>query len=324
MAKVNIACCFTTIMLAVLLLFSNTSIGSVQTENPMSATDTWQPPENFVDPVTLKIQEYRTQGLNDDQITTALEKLGMGWLPKTGATWIGRSLTPDEQAKMPIPIPSGENEITEQKTTSIISPLTSLSSKVAYMRTSGSSCTGVSAEIVTGSMNVASGETQKHYLCVQLGDLNGITNWAEIVVTHKVGETYKWYTYDSDESGATMTYYMDKNTPTTSADTFVILLDGTQDNDGWNYDMWINYNWVRSGHLSNLWVQGGFQNEVYSYGQFTNDASYSTFYRNWLHNNGGWFYWTNSISTIWDSESPMQENHYMSTYSYYWNTWVEN
>ncbi len=61
-------------------------------------------------------------------------------------------------------------------------------------------------------MDVASGQTQNHYLCVQLGDLNGITNWAEAVVTHNAGETFKWYTYDSDE-GSGMVYYMDKTHP---------------------------------------------------------------------------------------------------------------
>ncbi len=67
--------------------------------------------------------------------------------------------------------------------------------------------------------------------CVQLGDLNGITNWAEVVVTHDLGEAYKWYTYDSDEGGGSMTYYMDKNTPSTATDTFVMMLDGTQDSN---------------------------------------------------------------------------------------------
>lgn len=295
---------------------------AAQADNQISGIDTWQPPNNFVNPVTLKIQEFRAQGLSDDQITVELEKLGMGWYSKTGATWIGKALTSEEQAKMPIsiPTPSTENEVTNQQGNAA----TSLTSKVASMRTSGYSWTGVSAEIVSGSMSVASGQTQNHYLCVQLGDLNGITNWAEALVTHNVGEAYKWYTYDSDESGGSMVYYMDKNTASTATDTYVIMLDGMHDGNGWKYDVWINYNWVRTGHLSSLWVQGGFQNEVYSNGQFTNDASHSIFYRNWLHNAGGWSYWTNSVSTSWSTASPVHENHYMSNYSYYWDTWVQN
>ena len=32
-----------------------------------------------------------------------------------------------------------------------------------------------------------------------------------------------------------MVYYMDTDPPTTSADTFVMILDGTRDGNGWNY-----------------------------------------------------------------------------------------
>jgi hypothetical protein len=35
----------------------------------------WQPPENFVDPVTLKIQEFRAEGLSDDEISELTVRL---------------------------------------------------------------------------------------------------------------------------------------------------------------------------------------------------------------------------------------------------------
>ena len=321
MVKKKSAYCLTAMLLVASMLSSMMLTVTAQVDNQASGIGSWQPPKDFVDPVTLKIQEFRAQGLSDDEITVELEKLGMGWYPKTGATWIGRELTSEEMAKMPISVPdrdpSAENTATEQD------GVAALVSRASSMRTSGYSWTGVSAEIVCGSMSVSSGQTQYHYLCVQLGDLNGITNWAEVVVTHNLGENYKWYTYDSDE-GSSMVYYMDKNTPSTAKDTYVMMLDGTQDGDGWHYDVWINYQWVRRAHLSNLWVQAGFQKEIYSNGQFTNDASHSIFYRNWLHNAQGWPYWTNSISTGWTAASPVRESHYMSTYSYYWDTWVQN
>jgi hypothetical protein len=311
---------------AMLLVFSMLSVmaltAAAQTDNQASDISSWQPPTNFVDPVTLKIQDFKAQGLNDDQITAELEKLNMGWDPQTGATWLGQALTPEEQAKMPISTPSKDSAVN----INIVQPdgMATLPRKISSMRTSGYSWTGVSSEMVCGSMNVASGQTQYHYACVQLGDLDGITNWAEIVVTHNLGETYKWYTYDSDESGGTMVYYMDKNTASTATDTYTIMLDGTQDSSGWKYDMWINYVWVRSGHLSSLFVQGGFQKEVYSSGAFTNDDSSTLFNRNWVHNAGGWSYWTNSISTSFSAASPVKESHQMGPYSYIWNTWVQN
>lgn len=323
MNKSKSAYCFTAVLLVFSMLCSMMLTVAAQTDNQTSGVGSWQPPKNFVDQVTLKIQEFKAQGLNDDQITVELEKLGMGWYPKTGATWIGRTLTSEELANMPINVPakapSAENSVTQQPS----APL-SLVSRASSMRTSAYSWTGVSAKMVCGSMSVGSGQTQYHYVCVQLGDLNGITNWAEVVVTHNVGEAYKWYTYDSDESGSSMVYYMDKNTASTATDTYTIMLGGTQDGGGWHYDVWINYQWVRRAHLSNLWVQAGYQKEVYSNGQFTNDASHSIFYRNWLHNAQGWSYWTNTINTGWTAASPVHETHSMGAVSYDWETWVQN
>ncbi len=190
------------------------------------------------------------------------------------------------------------------------------------MRTTAYSWTGVSAEMICGSMSVGSTGTQYHYVCVQLGDLNGAGNRAEALVTHNYGEVYKWYTYDSDEGG--FSFYMNKNTASSAVDNYVIMLDGTQDGEGWHYDVWINYQWVRRGHMSSLWVQSGYQKEVSSNGQFTDDSSSAMFYRNWLHNAQGWSYWTNSVSTSWSATYPVREAHSMSGVCYNWNTWVQN
>jgi hypothetical protein len=288
---------------------------AAQANNSASGIESWKPPVNFVDPVTLKIQEFKSQGLVDEEITAKLAKLGMGWYPETGATWLGQALTPEELAKMPVraPIkaPSGESALL-------------LSSSVSCMRTNDASWTGVASEVVSGSMSVASGQTKYHYLCVQLGNLDSQSSWVEIMLTHNYGEAYKWCTYDSDEDGG-LVYYMNKNTPTASADTYTIMLDGTQDGGGWHYDVWINYNWVRRGHLPNLWVQAGFQKEVFSdTGSFTNDASHSVFYRNWLHSAQGWPYWTNAVNTWSIAYYPVQQSLSMGALSYRWETWVQN
>lgn len=309
------AYCLASVLLGLTMLCSMMLTVAAQTNNLTSAIGSWQPPKNFVDPVTLKIQEFRSQGLSDEEITAKLAELGMGWYPETGATWMGRVLSPEELAEMPIraPVkaPLGENAVLS-------------TGRASCMRTNDASWTGVASEVVSGSMSVSSGQTRYHYLCVQLGSLDSGTNWVETVLTHNYGETYKWYTYDSDEGGG-MVYYMDKNTPITAADTYVIMLDGTQDGGGWHYDVWINYQWVRRGHLSNLWVQAGFQKEVYSdSGQFTNDASHAVFYQNWLHNAQGWPYWTSAVSTWWYTTAPVRETHSMGAVSYRWETWVQN
>jgi len=309
------ACCLTAMLLVFSMFCSMVLAGAAQPNKLPPALDTWQPQKDFVDPVTLKIQEFRAQGLNDEQITAELEELGMGWYPETGATWVGRTLTPEELAEMPPRAPA--------KKTSDEAGIRGLVSKTSCMRTSSASWTGVASDIVSGSMSVSSGQTQYHYVCMQLGSLDSGTNWVETVLTHNLGETYKWYTYDNNEGG--WSYYKNKNTAITAADNYVIMLDGTQDGDGWHYDVWINYNWVRRGHLSNLWVQAGFQKEVSSStGQFTNDASRTKFYPNWLHNAQGWPYWTNAVSTWWSNANPVRETHSMGAVSYRWETWVQN
>jgi hypothetical protein len=307
------SCCLVAVFLVSIMLCSMGFTATGQISN----AETWQPPKEFVDPVTLKIQEFKSQGLDDEHITLELAKLGMGWYPETGATWIGRALTLDELAQMPPRTPEATLPATEESITLQIG-------RLSIMRTSSASWTGVSSEVVSGSMSVASGQTRYHYICVQLGGLNGGgTNWVETVLTHNLGEAYRWNTYDSDEGG--WSYYMNKNTPITSADTYVIMLDGTHDGYGWLYDVWINYQWVRRGHLSSLWVQAGFQKEVYSdSGQFTNDASHAVFYRNWLHNAQGWLYWTSAMSTWWSTSAPVREAHSMGATSYRWETWVQN
>jgi len=315
--------CLTAIGLILTIMSSMVLMVAAQTNTPTSSIGSWQPPANFVDPVTIKIQDFRSQGLTDDQITAKLADLGMGWFPKTGATWMGRSLTAGELAEMPPTVPAKAPSTGDAASdNNIVSPLTQVG-RTACMRTSSASWTGVSAEVVSGSMSVASGQTNYHYVCMQLGNLDAASNWVETVVRHNLGDTYKWYTYDNDENG--WSYYMDKNTATTSADTYTIMLDGTNDGSGWKYDVWINNQWVRSGHLANLFVQGGFQKEVYSdTGTFTNDASHAVYYRDWLHNANGWSYWTNAVSTWWSAPSPIHESHNMGAVSYDWETWVQN
>jgi hypothetical protein len=301
----------------IILVFSS-MIFPVAGQFVQKGGDTWHPPENFVDPVTLKIQEFRAQGLSDDEIIVALEKLNMGWYPETGATWIGKVVPSEEYTKLPNRISPNE-----PSTNSSIQQNTALAmvDRIGNMKTSGSSWRGVSTEMVCGSMSVSSGQTMRSFLCVQIGDLTGATNWAEVVVTHNYGETYKWYTFDPDEGN--WIFCGDKDTASTAVDTYVMLLDGTSDGDGYHYDVWINYGWVKRAHLPSQNVQACLQKEVYSdSGQFTNDASHAVFYRNWLNNGQGWSYWTSNAQ--WSSSLPVQESHTMGALSYNWQTWVQN
>ena len=310
-------------MLIVLMFFSiffPVSGQFVGNESP----DNWHPPENFVDPVTLKIKEFSMQGLSDDEIIVALEELNMGWYPETGATWIGKALTSEDEeyTKLPNRIFTGDSDsstiFSVQRGVAI-----AMVDRVGRMQTGGSSWRGVSSEMSCGSMSVSSGNTLRSFLCLQIGDITSATNWAEVVVTHNLGETCKWYTFDPDEGN--WIFCGDKDTASTAVDTYVMLLDGTSDGAGYHYDVWINYGWVKRAHLSSLNVQACLQKEVYSEsGQFTNDVSRAVFSVNWLHKGQAWTYWTDSVNTQWGSVMPMRESHTMGSSSYNWQAWVQN
>jgi hypothetical protein len=308
----------TAILLSIAMFFPMLLVTAEESSNSVTSGN-WQLPENFVDPVTLKIQEFKAQALDNEEISARLTELGMGWDPKTGARWLGRAMTTEEFANIPNRGPI--KAPTEEKAASDGFIVDSQPDRTSCMRTSAASWKGVSCEMVSGSMGVASGQTLYHYLCMQLGNLDSGSNWVETVLSHNLGEAYSWRTYDSDEGYWII--HMNKNTPITSADTYTIMLDGTQDAYGWKYDIWINYQWVRTGHVSSLYNQAGFQKEVYSNsGGYTSDSSHAVFYRNWLQNSQGWVYWTNSVNTWWSTVSPVQESHSMGALSYRWETWV--
>ena len=296
-------------------------VASAQVISQVASLDSWQPPEDFVNPVTLKINEFRAAGLSDEEITVQLAALGMGWYPATGATWIGEALSPEEADEMLMRKPATESS-TKSESMQPGSATRTVVGRTSVMRTNKYSWTGVAAEIVCGSMSTSSGGTLRHYLCVQLGDLDCGTDWAEIVVTHNYGEVYKWYLFDLDE-GAWI-FLGNKNTPAYATDTFVIMLSGVKDSHGWVYDVWINYVWKASGHISSHYVQAGHQKEIYSEGQFTDDTSDAIFFYNWLHDGSSWSYWTNSTSTKWLAQDPLLGSHTLQPSSYKWRTWTQN
>ena len=320
MIKTKSVYCLTVVILVV-SMFSSLILPISAQENLQVTNDPWRPPENFVDPVTLKIEEFRAAGLCDEEITAQLEQLGMGWYPPTGATWIGTALSPEEATNMPITMPASgsqnKNALPQQNTATRTFGVTGL------MRATGYSWTGVAADVVAGSMSTKSGESVRNYVCVQLGDLAGVTNWAEIVLTHNLGESYKWYAYDPDEGG--WIFLGNKNTAASTADNYVMMLDGTKDSDGNHYDIWINNQWQFRGHLASSKVQAAFQREVYSEtGSYTDDTSYTVFHPTWINNGSGWTSWSSSVTTTWSKPSPVYETHSAVSGSYKWTVGISN
>jgi hypothetical protein len=96
------------IIITVLALMFVSNI-SVHAQTSTQSTGQWQPPANFVNPVTAKVDEYKAMNMSDDQITAALTAQGMGWDPITGAAWMGVLIAPNETNAPQVVDPFAEN-----------------------------------------------------------------------------------------------------------------------------------------------------------------------------------------------------------------------
>lgn len=93
----SLACLFDALLMT-LIAIANADISGSE-EKPSFGV------RGFVDPVTLKIEEFKAKGMNDDQITEELDKLDMGWYPETGAVWMKGEQPTDEELKNLLPLP---------------------------------------------------------------------------------------------------------------------------------------------------------------------------------------------------------------------------
>lgn len=264
--------------------------------------------DNYVSPVSLKIRELQDRGLTEEEIMVELEKLGMGWNPKTGDKWVGRLATPEELEVLEIRYSSSRT----------------LYDRKSVMRTWSDDWEGVATEMVSGSMNRAEDETETHYLCTQFGDLSNQDDWIEIVLMHNLDDPYEWWTWDHNDTypNSQAIYHGDKNTSITAQDTLCIMVDGSN-----YYHCWINYVDVREGYLYTDDGYVGHQKEVYSYtNDYTDDDSSSVFWRNWLYDDSGWEDWDDWITgdTWFQEDDPLQKDESIWQGYWYFPTWVEN
>jgi hypothetical protein len=283
---------------------------------------TWVPPSlnpNWVDPVTLKIREFKTQGFSDYQITSELTKLGMGWNQKTGATAIGIAPSSEEVATMP-PM---KNPFTMENN---VSPLTGTQQKNAVIWVDYANWAGVGNNMVPGSGAIGSGQTWCRYITTHVGTAS-MSSWTEIGIKCQIGDPYNhWiYSYDNDEPiNGDNFYYIQAKTNWGSSDAYSIVLRGTYDANGWWYDTYLNYQWVRSGHLPSYSNSVNEANEAFSdTGSWTTDTSDTMFNNNFLLNpqNSVWQPWAILPGSPWYAPTHMWAD-YPQTYSI--NTWVED
>lgn len=216
--------------------------------------------DNFIDPVTkeidvTKLKDFKTpveeiveklkgNGFTNSEIIEILKKYDMGYYPETGATWIGRTPTPEELQTLPPRNYPFDDEL------SICSPG---EQRNRVMETVYYSYRGINNKMKPGTLAIKQGESTDHLATTHLGRGG---HWTEAGVIRWLANTnWNLYTYDDDEGQWSFH-------GTTTADTFngyiiYVYPDGL-------YNIWIDGNWKRQGHLPYFSNKVDQANEVWS------------------------------------------------------------
>jgi len=227
-------------------------------------------PENFTDPVTLKVKRMRSKGMNNVEIQKALKEKGLGWSPSTGATWRGRSPTPKELRRLP------PRRIPFNKSTRYV-PSTDTSQANQVMETDNEDFTdeyrGITTHLTPGSLAIGSSETKQHVATTHVGR-GGY--WIEGGVVRTLGDTdWRLFTYDNDEGG----WKFHGTTSYSSESKIQIYVQSDYD-----YNIWIDGTWVRSGTLTYVHNNVDQANEVWSdTGVWTSDWDSAEFGDTYLY-----------------------------------------
>ncbi|MFN3384881.1 MAG: hypothetical protein ACK401_08325, partial [Archaeoglobaceae archaeon] len=143
--------------------------------------------------------------------------------------------------------------------------------------------------------------------------------WTEVGVIRSVND-YRWqlFTYDNDEGGY-------RFHGTTTADTFNNYIIYVYPNSNEHiYNIWIDGNWVRQGHLPYLENYVNQANEVWSATLiFTPDTNVADHKRPFLYIGDGAIWWDENVPTEWWGYDIVRERHFMDDSAWRFQTWVQ-
>jgi len=312
----KVTCHLIAILLAFSMLCSMTFIATANADISDSEDKPSLGVRGFVDPVTLKIEEFKAKGMNDAQITEELDKLDMGWYPETGAVWMKEEQPTDEELKSLLPLPepfvsSGIDSTQANEVFGIGNP-------------QGDEYTGMYNSMYAGTLPIDEDETVQHVVTTHLGRAidENTPCWTEVGVVAWTGSESVWYfVYDNDEG---TWHWFGTKSNLQSADTYGILLNGTSDDDGWHYNIWINQVWKFGGHLAFELNNGNVANEIWSDTEVWSVDSGCGFTGNYVADDGySWINWGSSLGytpihfhpTMWCSvtETSGRYNFYSGT-----------
>lgn len=269
--------------------------------------------KNFKNPVEVIVEKLRMRGYSDEKIVRILEKYNMFYDPKTGATAIGIKLPPDLESRLP--------------TRSFQTEVESCSPCSAQQRTEYPLYRGINTNIMPGSMAINQSGTFQHVVTTHVGrEYRGSNYWVEVGVFRDLGFPDWWlFTYDNDEG-----QWMWHGVITGEQNQFknyIIYVYDNRDNNGYNYGVWIEGDWVRGGHLPWLENYVDEAKEVWSNtGVVTSDTQKAVFRDPFLYYQDRAIWWNEEVSTTWwpvEKNYPVKENHYIGGYSWTFEAWVE-
>ncbi|AGB02602.1 hypothetical protein [Methanoregula formicica] len=283
---------------------------------------------NYISPANNLVKTMKNGGYTEDQITQFLNMNGYGWDPKTGASWKGTAPTPEEQKII--------NKIRGQD----YSPYgafsqTRSSSAIARDGRAGGATQSVNNEntfvgfngyMNPGSMFVSSAGTFQHVVTTHVGKKtpSGQDDWTEAGVLNSMNDAYaRYFTYDNDEGAwqfhgaAEVEWY--KN--------YAIYVTSSSDSSGYIYNIWIDNNWVRSGHLKARQTGINNANEIWSLGTnwFDYDDINPAFQNENLYTTSGSVQWgdypTTGTSLSSDPYGYVLKDHYMNSGTWKFYSW---
>lgn len=259
--------------------------------------------ENYISPSRKIINLMRAKKYTDSQITDLLRRNGYGWDANGGASWKGIAPTTAEQKVIDIirgpgysPDWSSTQNINQN--TAKAGLLTLNSAGALMMINDQNTYFGVNTYMSPGPLPVSSTGTFQHVVTTHVGKpAPSGEDWTEAGATMSVNDPYaRYFTYDNDEGG-----WQFHGAADTSSKNYQIYVSSTiesftrngQTFSGYVYNIWINNNWVRSGHLlarqtgincaNENWAQSG---NTYSY-----ESSHPTFQYGYLFKNSGYQLW---------------------------------
>ncbi|AIY89101.1 hypothetical protein GACE_0038 [Geoglobus acetivorans] len=255
-----------------------------------------------------------------EKLSKILEKYNLGWDPKTGAAWreFKKPSTKEMSFLKPLRVPN-KNSASISQTSSQANQVMEVVPDNVYR--------GINTNLRPNEMRLEPNGTVQHVITTHVGrKLVGEDYWTEAGVVRWLvdGEPTEMYifTYDNDEG-----QWKWHGTTNSSAFTnYLVYVTDQVGAWGYIYNIWINGEWVRSGHLwyrennidqaNEVWTDTGSYTDDYGVAKHDDPFLYIQDYAVW---------WDDNVNTDWwhsPDPCPVKEYHKLEVSSWAYWTWI--